>query len=114
VTLADFEDEAVARAPIRALMRQIDLSEQPLDGPVPIGLDFGVVRLSVEIAGRTIACAEIEHYPGSPKRPATNSEMAAKIADCLGIFRRRANRGPSLEEFRAGLRLQLGLEPVAA
>jgi 2-methylcitrate dehydratase PrpD len=114
VGLADFEDEAVTRPHIRELMQRIDLSEDPRAEDIMIGLDHGAVRLTIESGGRKIAFAEIESYPGSPKRPATGAEMEAKIDDCLAIFRRRSNGGPSLSEFRAGLREKLGLVAVDA
>jgi 2-methylcitrate dehydratase PrpD len=114
VTLADFEDDAVDRPKIRALMDRIHLSEDPREDAVMIGLDTGAVRLWVEAGGRTLAYAEIEAYPGSPKRPATEAEMEAKIADCLGIFSRRSNGGPSVSEFREDLRQRLGMVPAYA
>lgn len=114
VALSDFEDEAVHRPAIRELMRRIDLSEDPREEEVMIGLDTGMVRLWVEEAGRPLAYAEVTAYPGSPKRPATEVEMAAKIEDCLGIFRRRANGGPTMREFREDLRLRLGMAPAYA
>jgi hypothetical protein len=36
--------------------------------------------------------------------------MNEKVDDCLSIFRRRSNGGPTLAEFRADLRERLGLE----
>jgi len=112
VGLADFEDEAVSRPHIRELMQRIDLSEDPRAEEVMIGLDHGAVRLTVESGGRKIAFAEIASYPGSPKRPATEAEMNEKVDDCLSIFRRRSNGGPTLSGFRADLRERLGLEPA--
>jgi len=72
----------------------------------------GAVRLTIESGGRKIAFAEIESYPGSPKRPATEAEMNEKIDDCLSIYRRRSNGGPTLAEFRTDLRERLGLLPA--
>jgi 2-methylcitrate dehydratase PrpD len=109
VTLADFEDDAVARPELRALMERIDLSEEPrADESVIVGFDHGTVRLSVERNGDRIAFAEIDPYPGSPRRKATAAEMELKIDDCLGIFRRRSNSGPTVPEFRDGLRRAIG------
>ena len=34
--------------------------------------------------------------------------MNAKIDDCLGIYRRRTNHGPTMPEFRAELRDAIG------
>ncbi|HLG85592.1 MAG TPA: MmgE/PrpD family protein [Alphaproteobacteria bacterium] len=114
VGLADFEDEAVVRPAVRALMRRIDLSEEPLAGEMPIGLDHGTVRLAVEAGGRDILSTEISAHPGSPGRPATNAEMTAKIADCLALYRDRDERGPSLDAFRNHLRRALGMETIDA
>jgi 2-methylcitrate dehydratase PrpD len=108
VTLTDFEDEAVSRPELRALMNQISLSEDSrVDDAVIVGFDHGTVRLSVEANGSQIAFAEIDPYPGSPRRPATADEMNAKIDDCLGVYRRRSNMGPTLPEFRASMRTAL-------
>ena len=40
---------------------------------------------------------------------ATEAEMKAKIEDCLGIYRRRTNHGPTAPEFRSELRAATGL-----
>jgi 2-methylcitrate dehydratase PrpD len=109
VTLRDFEDEAVSRPGIRALMGRIDLSEDERQEGILVGLDHGTVKLSVESQGKQIAFAEIDPYPGSPRRPATAEEMAAKIEDCLGIYRRRSNHGPTAPEFRGALRAMTGI-----
>jgi len=114
VGLADFEDEAVTRPAIRALMRRIDLSEEPLTGEMPIGLDHGAVRLAIESGGKTIAAAEISAHPGSPSRPATETEMTAKIEDCLALYRSRETSGPTLARFRGELRRAIGMETVDA
>lgn len=114
VSLSDFEDEAVHRPSIRALMTRINLSEDPREDAVMIGLDTGAVRLRVEADGQVLAHSEIVAYPGSPKRPATEAEMEAKIADCLGIYRRRLNGGPSVGEFRTELRRNLGMAEAHA
>jgi 2-methylcitrate dehydratase PrpD len=109
VTLKDFEDPAVSRPEIRALMERIDLSEDERQEGILVGLDHGTVKLSVESGGKQIAFAEIDPYPGSPRRPATEAEMKAKIEDCLGIYRRRTNHGPTAPEFRSELRAATGL-----
>jgi 2-methylcitrate dehydratase PrpD len=108
VTLRDFEDPAVSRPDIRELMTRIDLSEDAREQEVLVGLDHGTVKLSVESGGKQIAFVEIDPYPGSPRRPATEEEMNLKIDDCLGIYRRRSNHGPTMPEFRAELREALG------
>jgi len=110
VTLRDFEDAAVSRGDIRAVMGRIDLSEEPReDSGVLVGLDHGTVKLSVESDGKQIAFVEIDPYPGSPRRPATPEEMEAKIEDCLGIYRRRTNHGPTAPEFRSELSAATGI-----
>jgi 2-methylcitrate dehydratase PrpD len=108
VTLRDFEDTAVSRPDIRELMTRIDLSEDAREQELLVGLDHGTVKLSIESGGKQIAFAEIDPYPGSPRRPATEEEMKVKIDDCLGIYRRRSNRGPTIPEFRAELREAIG------
>lgn len=108
VTLADFEDSAVSRPNIRALMNRIDLSEEDREAEIMVGLDHGSVKLWIESQGKQIVDVEIDSYPGSPRRPATEAEMNAKIDDCLGIYRRRTNRGPTVSEFRADLRTAIG------
>jgi 2-methylcitrate dehydratase PrpD len=108
VTLSDFEDAAVSRPNIRALMDRIDLSEEARAEEVMIGLDQGSVKLWIESEGKRIVDVEIDSYPGSPRRPATTLEMDTKIDDCLGIYRRRTNHGPTLPEFRADMRAAIG------
>ncbi len=108
VTLRDFEDNAVSRSNIRELMDRIDLSEDAREQEVLVGLDHGTVKLTIESGGKQIAFAEIDPYPGSPRRPATEDEMNTKIDDCLGIYRRRSNHGPTMPEFRADLRDAIG------
>ena len=91
-------------------MERIDLSEENARvEDLLVGLDHGTVKLSVESQGKQIAFAEIDPYPGSPRRPATEEEMKAKIEDCLGIYRRRSNHGPTAPEFRSELRAATGL-----
>ena len=109
VTLQDFDDDAVSRPGIRALMNRIELSEGERQEGILVGLDHGTVTLSVESAGKQIAFAEIDPYPGSPRRPATAEEMESKIDDCLGIYRRRSNHGPTAPEFRSALRAATGI-----
>jgi 2-methylcitrate dehydratase PrpD len=108
VTLADFEDSAVSRPDIRALMNRIDLSEEAREEEIMVGLDHGSVKLWIESQGRQIVSVEVDSYPGSPRRPATDAEMNAKIDDCLGIYRRRTNHGPTVSEFRTDLRAAIG------
>ena len=114
VGLADFGDAAVRQPAIRALMERIDLSEEPLEGEMPIGLDHGTVRLAIESGGRDILSVEVAAHPGSPGRPASDAEMSAKIADCLALYRDRDARGPSLDAFRADLRATIGMGTVDA
>jgi 2-methylcitrate dehydratase PrpD len=114
VGLADFEDSAVSRPAIRALMQRIDLSEESLQGEMPIGLDHGTVRMKIERGGSAILSVDVSAHPGSPGRPATDAEMTAKIADCLALYGDRQGRGPSLDAFRNGLRRTIGMETVNA
>ncbi len=109
VGLADFEDAAVHRAPIRRLMGQVRITEEPLSGPMPVGVNHGSIRLGLREGNRWLAEAEVRHYPGSPEDPATPAQMQAKIADCLALHARRGGDAPSPAAFAAGIRRQLAL-----
>jgi 2-methylcitrate dehydratase PrpD len=86
VDLASFEDEAVRRADVQNLLRRVTMVEEALDGPPPVGIDHGVVRIEATRGGKTLAAAECAHYPGSPNRPAGDGEIHAKVLDCVRHF----------------------------
>lgn len=85
VRLADFTEAAVHRPEIRRLMAQVETREDALDGPVPVGIDHGTMRLRVVEGNRCLAETEMRAYPGAPDAPLPEAEFAAKLADCLAI-----------------------------
>ncbi|SFS75322.1 MmgE/PrpD family protein [Saccharopolyspora flava] len=73
-----FTDEAVTRPEAQRLVRQVTVDETPggdwlLDGRVEIGL---------RLRDGTSREASLELPPGSPGRPPSEADLAAKIADC--------------------------------
>lgn len=110
VGLTDFEDAAVRRPAIRDLMARIAVAEDPLEGAMPVGVDHGSVRLILRQGNRRLAEAEVRAYPGAPDAPATEAQMAAKIADCLDLHARQGGAAVSAGDFRAGLRRRLAAD----
>jgi 2-methylcitrate dehydratase PrpD len=104
VLLGDFTNEAVRRPELRELMARITVAEDPPQDPLPVGLDHGRVRLSVTLAGRTIAAAEVTAFPGSPSAPARPDQLAAKVEDCLALYNQSAVRPMTLAGFQAVVR----------
>lgn len=113
IGLPDFEDAAVHRPELRRLMAQVESAEDPLVGEMPVGIAHGSVRLRITRAGRTLAEAEVRHYPGAPDAPAAPEAFAAKIADCLAIWQRDTGQSLTPETFRSALRSRIGA-PAAA
>lgn len=109
VTLADFTDEAVHRPDIRALMGRIEVTEEPADDPLPTGIDYGTVRLTIEDAGGVAVAANVTAYPGSPQQPATKGELQAKVADCLAFYHRNGGPAVTPAEFTTAVMARLGL-----
>ncbi|MDA9096016.1 MmgE/PrpD family protein [Porticoccaceae bacterium] len=109
VGLSDFEDAAVTRPEIRELMTQVELTEEPLQGEVPIGIDHGQVHLTIRMGAQVLASSEIRHYPGSADQPVTDTEMNNKIGDCLARYQLNNKAGPTLEAFRDSVRQMIGL-----
>jgi 2-methylcitrate dehydratase PrpD len=114
VSLTDFTDDAVARAPVRDLMSRIVVTEDPPEDPLPVGLDHGQVRLWVKADGQVVASAAVKAFPGSPAAPARPEAMGAKIADCLEVYNRGAARPMTRAGFDAALRGLVNVERVAA
>lgn len=110
VGLADFEDAAVRRPAIRALMEKTTVTEEELKGEMPIGVDHGEVVLEIGSAAK----ATVTAYPGSPARPASEAEMTAKLEDCLAFYNRGAAAKLSLRGFRDWLHPRIGLGDRAA
>ncbi len=112
VGLADFEDAAVARAPLHDLMGRIRVIEEPPSNTGgPASIDDGSIRLAVQAGGKRIAEAEIKPVPGSPGAPATRPQLEEKFADCLARYGSTVAGAPALEGFMADL--QQRLRPAA-
>jgi len=112
VGLADFEDDAVHRPNIRRLMSMVQITEEPLTGEMPTGVDHGTVHLVVRKGNTTLAETAISHHPGSPASPATASQIGDKIGDCLNRYTRLGGTAPTAQDFREGLRHRLHLPPT--
>lgn len=108
VGLPDFADDAVHRPDLRRIMAQVETTEDPLEGEMPVGIDHGSVRLRITHAGRILAEAEVRHYPGAPDAPAAPEAFAAKIADCLAIWQRETGQSLTPATFRSDLRARIG------
>lgn len=106
VALGDFTTEAVHRPAIRALMARVETVEEPLRGPVPVGIGHGEVRIRILRGSRCIAQSCARSYPGAPDAPAQPAQFAAKIADCLAI-----GGETTPEDFRARLHARIGFDP---
>lgn len=92
VGLSAFEDEAVRHPALQALLRRVSMSEEPLVGPAPSGIDHGTVRLTAIRGNSLLASAEAAHYPGSPAWPASRAEILEKVEGCLAHHRLRGGR----------------------
>lgn len=104
VDLTDFEDDAVFRPEIRALMDRITITEDRLDGAMPVGIEHGSVRLMLRQDNVCLAEAEVRHFPGSPDAPGDEAQIASKVADCFDLYTRQGGAPLSADVFRANLR----------
>jgi 2-methylcitrate dehydratase PrpD len=77
---ASFTDAAVARTSARALLERVEVREAPGGN----GLLSGTVRVELRLRSGGTRGAEVELPPGAPGRPASDSELARKLADCAG------------------------------
>ena len=111
VSLSDFEDEAVEAPEAAQRMARVRVIEEAPGNDGIVDLEHGSARLSVALGGAVVARGEAGASPGSPARPATEAEMAAKIADCLARYSASGGRTLSPEDFMDSLRRQL--EPGA-
>ncbi|HEX6524420.1 MAG TPA: MmgE/PrpD family protein [Streptosporangiaceae bacterium] len=76
---ASFTDEAVCRPQAQSLMQRVDTELTPgSDGLLDGELEAEVITQT----GRRIQAA-LKHPPGSPARPPTPAQFAAKLEDCL-------------------------------
>lgn len=79
---AAFGDEAVARADAQRLVALTDITLTDETGD---GLLLGAVDVEVGLTdGRTVT-GSLDLPPGSPGKPPTEAELAAKVADCLRL-----------------------------
>lgn len=104
VDLTDFEDDAVGRPAIGALMDRITITEDRLEGDMPVGIEHGSVRLVLRQGNACLAEADVRHFPGSPDAPADEAQIASKVADCLDLYTRRGGVPLAADDFRANLR----------
>jgi 2-methylcitrate dehydratase PrpD len=76
-----FSDQAVNREPAQALMAAVRTDYGPGD-PGPAGLLDGTVDISVRLASGRELRTELARPPGSPDRPPSPADLAAKLAAC--------------------------------
>ncbi|SCK57338.1 MmgE/PrpD family protein [Streptomyces sp. WMMB 322] len=79
--MADFTDSAAARPQVRELLERTKVRVLPGGEG---GLTGGETRIVVESCGGERAEAAVELPRGHPERPASDAELAAKVADCVG------------------------------
>jgi 2-methylcitrate dehydratase PrpD len=77
---ASFTDAAVARTAARGLLERVEVREAPAGK----GLLSGAVRVELRLRSGGTRGAEVELPPGAPARPASEAELARKLADCAG------------------------------
>jgi 2-methylcitrate dehydratase PrpD len=76
-----FSDQAVNRGPAQALMAAVRTDYGPGD-PGSAGLLDGTVGISVRLASGRELRTELALPPGSPDRPPSPADLAAKLAAC--------------------------------
>jgi 2-methylcitrate dehydratase PrpD len=114
VGLGHFEDDAVKRPDVRALMQRIHMRERE-------GKPDGMKRRSspLELIGRDASGAEVVHtevlpFPGSPDSPPSAAQLEAKVHDCLAHYERRTGRSCNYARFEAIVdALVLPVRPMA-
>jgi 2-methylcitrate dehydratase PrpD len=101
VGLAHFEDDAVHRPDVRALMGRIRMLERE-------GKPDGMKRRSspLELIGRDAQGNELVHtqvlpFPGSPDSPPQPGQIEAKVRDCLAHYERQSGRRCSYARFQS-------------
>lgn len=77
-----FDDEAVRRPDAARLVALTDITLTDGGGD---GLLDGSVDVEVDLADGTTRRGSLDLPPGSPRRPPTADEMAAKVVDCLAL-----------------------------
>jgi 2-methylcitrate dehydratase PrpD len=101
VGLKAFEDEDVLRPELQSLAKRTVLIEDELDGPMPIGMNVGTVRLTVKRGDEILAKSEVEYFPGSPEQPITDDELATKAQDCVDHSIRKGETSISASDLLA-------------
>lgn len=77
---ASFTDEAVRRPEAQALVERVRV--EPTEGGD--WLLAGVLDVEVALRDGSVRSTTLDLPPGSPTRPPTAADMAAKVADCAG------------------------------
>lgn len=80
VSLATFEDSAVARPEIRAIMNRVRVTEDGPAAAAPIG-GSAVVQVVFD-DGRSISSRRVDIPRGAPQNPLSWSRLAQKFRDC--------------------------------
>jgi len=100
VGLAHFEDDAVGRPDVRALLARVRMVERE-GKPDGIQRRAGPLRLTAwDASGEVVASLEVEPSPGSPDQPPSAGQMETKVRDCLAHFRRSTGGVCEYEEFQ--------------
>jgi 2-methylcitrate dehydratase PrpD len=107
VRFADFANEAIHRAQVRALMARITIVDDSDSGRRPAGLDSGEVHLVLEGPGMR-AEAYCAVFPGSPQAPPSVEQFDAKIADCAAVYAASARVMFGLSDVRRKVRNLVG------
>ncbi|MBO0686583.1 MAG: MmgE/PrpD family protein [Candidatus Dormibacteraeota bacterium] len=84
VPLSAFTDDAVADSRVRELAERVEVREDPAVGVGRDGAEGGHVSLEVRTPTGT-ASTEVEYASGSPQRPMSFEEVAAKFRDCAAM-----------------------------
>ena len=80
VSLASFEDSAVARPDVRALMNRVRVTEDGPAAATPIG-GSAVVTVAFD-DGEPISSRRVDIPRGAPQNPLSWSQLAQKFRDC--------------------------------
>ena len=82
--LRDFTDSAVERRGVRRLLERTEVRIVPGGGA---DLMAGETRVALHLNDGSRAEAALDLPQGHPRRPATEAELAAKVASCVGADR---------------------------
>ncbi|OEV06671.1 2-methylcitrate dehydratase, partial [Streptomyces nanshensis] len=104
--MADFTDAAVRRPEVGRLLERTEVRVTEF-GVRDGGLMGGETRIAVEDRDGEVAEAALELPQGHPRRPATDAELAAKVAACVGAERAAEITGLTWESAAPLLRAAL-------